>query len=114
MSLSSTKIEESSSNEYLEESRRLVKYLKDKTRAQAQQILAWRRAYKLQEVLISRLHREKADQLKALSAKLLLFESRLIRKQKDISVMLNHREVIIHRQQRIIETLTNRLIDNGI
>lgn len=68
----------------------------------------------LQEVLISRLQREKADQLKALSSKLLLFESRLIRKQKDISSMLNIRENIIHRQQRIIESLTNRLIDNGL
>lgn len=67
-----------------------------------------------QEVFISRLQREKADQLKSLSAKLLLFESRLIRKQKDISTMLNHREAIIHRQQRIIETITNRLIDNGL
>lgn len=28
--------------------------------------------------------------------------------------MLNQREMIIHRQQRIIETLTNRLIDNGL
>lgn len=49
-----------------------------------------------------------------LSSKLLLFESRLIRKQKDISTMLNLRENIIHRQQRIIESLTNRLIDNGL
>lgn len=61
-----------------------------------------------------RLQREKADQLKVLSSKILLFESRLIRKQKDISTLLNHRENIIHRQQRIIETLTNRLIDNGL
>ncbi|RZC34439.1 hypothetical protein BDFB_007986, partial [Asbolus verrucosus] len=66
------------------------------------------------ELLISRLQREKCDQLKALSSKLLLFESRLIRKQKDISAMLSIRENIIHRQQRIIETLTNRLIDNGL
>lgn len=60
------------------------------------------------------MQREKADQLKSLSAKLLLFESRLIRKQKDISTMLNHRENIIHRQQRFIELLTNRLVDNGL
>lgn len=65
-------------------------------------------------MFISRLQREKADQLKSLSAKLLLFESRLIRKQKDISTMLSHRESIIHRQQRFIELLTNRLTDNGL
>lgn len=63
---------------------------------------------------MSRVQREKADQLKILSSKLLLFESRLVRKQKDISTLLNHREAIIYRQQRIIETLTNRLIDNGL
>ncbi|KAG5886473.1 hypothetical protein JTB14_026733 [Gonioctena quinquepunctata] len=98
----------------LEDARRLVRDLRQKTRAQAQQIMAWRRAYKMQELLISRLQREKCDQLKALSSKLLLFESRLIRKQKDISTMLNIRENIINRQQRIIETLSNRLIDNGL
>lgn len=65
-------------------------------------------------MLIARLQNEKADQLKALSSRLLLFESRLIRKQKDISSMLNIRETIIHRQQRIIESLTNRLLDNGL
>lgn len=68
----------------------------------------------LQELLINRLQREKCDQLKALSSKLLLFESRLIRKQKDISTMLNIRENIIHKQQRLIETLSNRLVDNGL
>ncbi|KAI4459267.1 hypothetical protein MML48_6g00004712 [Holotrichia oblita] len=100
--------------ENLEEARKLVRDLRQKTRAQAQQLLAWRRAYKTQELLISRLQREKVDQLKTLSSKLLLFESRLIRKQKDISTMLNLRENIIHRQQRIIESLTNRLLDNGL
>lgn len=68
----------------------------------------------MQELLISRLQKEKCDQLKALSSKLLLFESRLIRKQKDISAMLCARETVIHRQQRLIETLANRLIDNGL
>lgn len=117
----------------LEEARKLARDLRQKTRAQAQQILAWRRAYKMQvstfrvtryvsayawlclkEFFIARLQREKCDQLKALSSKLLLFESRLIRKQKDISTMLNMRENLIHRQQRTIETLMNRLIDNGL
>lgn len=34
--------------ENLEEARKLVKDLRQKTRAQAQQIMAWRRAYKMQ------------------------------------------------------------------
>ncbi|GLV41109.1 uncharacterized protein CBL_04633 [Carabus blaptoides fortunei] len=98
----------------LDEARRIIRDLKQRYRSQTQQLLAWRRAHKIQEELVVRLHREKSDQLKVLSSKLLLFESRLVRKQKDISALLNHREAIIYRQQRIIETLTNRLIDNGL
>lgn len=64
--------------------------------------------------MVQRLQREKSDQLKILSSKLLLFESRLVRKQKDISALLNHRETIIFRQQRIIESLTNRLLEHGL
>ncbi|XP_022906612.2 uncharacterized protein [Onthophagus taurus] len=100
--------------ETLDDAQKLVRELRQKTRAQAQQLLAWRRAYKMQELLISRIQKEKADQLKALSGKLLFFESRLIRKQKDISTMLNLRESIIQRQQRMIESLINRLVDNGL
>ncbi|XP_057656650.1 uncharacterized protein LOC130894090 [Diorhabda carinulata] len=97
-----------------EEAKKLVRDLRQKTRAQAQQIMAWRKAFKMQEIMISRIEREKNDQLKVLSSKLLLFESRLIRKQKDISTMLNIRETIIQRQQKMIETLSNRLQDNGL
>lgn len=98
----------------LTEAKKMVQDLRDKISSQARQLLAWRRAYKMQEVFISRLHHQKEDQLKYLSSKLLLFESRLLRKQMDISAMLSHREKIIHRQQRLIEILTNRLIDNGL
>ncbi|XP_076252287.1 uncharacterized protein LOC143191262 isoform X2 [Rhynchophorus ferrugineus] len=100
--------------ESLEDARKLVRDLRAKTRQQAQQIMAWRRAYKMQELFITRLQREKCDQLKAISSKLLLFESRLIRKQKDIAAMLSTRENIIFKQQRLIETLTGRLVDNGL
>ncbi|XP_050308779.1 uncharacterized protein LOC126745107 isoform X2 [Anthonomus grandis grandis] len=100
--------------ETLEDARKLIRDLRVKTRQQAQQIMAWRRAYKMQELFISRLQREKCDQLKAISSKLLLFESRLIRKQKDIQSMLQARENLIFKQQRIIETLTSRLTDNGL
>lgn len=100
--------------ETLEDARKLVRDLRAKTRHQAQQIMAWRKAYKMQDLFITRLQREKCDQFKAISSKLLLFESRLIRKQKDIAAMLNVRENIICKQQRLIETLTNRLSDNGL
>ncbi|ERL91112.1 hypothetical protein D910_08453 [Dendroctonus ponderosae] len=104
----------SSDAETLEDARKLIRDLRAKTRQQAQQIMAWRKAYKMQELFISRLQREKCDQLKAISSKLLLFESRLIRKQKDIAMMLNMRETLICKQQRLIETLTIRLTDNGL
>lgn len=114
MARSSGGEEEMESTESMAEARKLIRDLRQKTKVQTQQLIAWKRAYKMQEALVWRLQREKADQLKFLSSKLLLFESRLIRKQKDISTLLSHRENIIHRQQRIIESLANRLVDNGL
>ena len=57
---------------------------------------------------------EKTDQLNYLTSQLLLLESRLIRKQKQISNILYQRELTIYRQQKIIEALSSRLIDHGI
>lgn len=85
-----------------------------KYRAQAHQLLTWRRAHRTQEELVSRLQREKAEQLKSLSSQLLLFESRLVRKQKEITNMLALRETIIMKQQKVIESLQAKLLDNGI
>lgn len=44
-----------------------------------------------------------------LTGQLLFLESRLIRKQKNISNILMQRETTIHRQQKIIDSLSNRL-----
>ncbi|XP_061383106.1 uncharacterized protein LOC116767210 isoform X2 [Danaus plexippus] len=85
-----------------------------KYRAQAHQLLTWRRAHRTQEELVTRLQREKAEQLKSLSSQLLLFESRLVRKQKEITSMLALRETIIIKQQKVIESLQAKLLDNGI
>lgn len=85
-----------------------------KYRAQAHQLLTWRRAHRTQEELVVRLQREKAEQLKSLSSQLLLFESRLVRKQKEITNMLALRETIIMKQQKVIESLQAKLLDNGI
>lgn len=98
----------------LEEARRTIRDLRMKYRAQAHQLLTWRRAQRTQEELVTRLQKEKAEQLKSLSSQLLLFESRLVRKQKEISSMLALRETIIMKQQKIIETLQTKLLDNGI
>lgn len=63
----------------------------------------------LQEDLVARLTRENAEQLRNLSSQLLLFESRLCRKQKEIEANLLQREAIILRQQRVIRQLQSRL-----
>lgn len=98
----------------LDEARRTIRDLRMKYRAQAHQLLTWRRAHRTQEELVTRLQREKAEQLKSLSSQLLLFESRLVRKQKEITSMLALRETIIMKQQKVIETLQTKLLDNGI
>ncbi|XP_045453148.1 uncharacterized protein LOC123662337 [Melitaea cinxia] len=98
----------------LDEARRTIRDLRMKYRAQAHQLLTWRRAHRTQEELVTRLQREKAEQLKSLSSQLLLFESRLVRKQKEITNMLALRETIIMKQQKVIETLQTKLLDNGI
>lgn len=58
--------------------------------------------------------RERNDQLRTLSSQLLLFESRLCRKQHDISVLLAQRDAVIFRQQRAIRQLQCRLSDAGL
>lgn len=68
----------------------------------------------LQEELVARLNKERAEQLKRLSAELILFESRLCRKQKDISALLSQRENIIQRQQLAIQLLQQQLSDAGL
>ncbi|XP_048481735.1 uncharacterized protein LOC105380761 isoform X2 [Plutella xylostella] len=98
----------------LDEARRSIRDLRMKYRAQAHQLLTWRRAHRLQEELATRLQQEKADQLRSLSSQLLLFESRLVRKQKEITGMLALRENIIMKQQKVIESLQAKLLESGI
>lgn len=57
---------------------------------------------------------EKTDQLSYLTGQLLLFESRLVRKQKQIANILYQREATIMRQQKIIEALSSRLELHGL
>lgn len=57
--------------------------------------------------------REKDEQLRMLSSQLLLFESRLCRKQKEIEASLSQRESIILRQQKVIRQLQNRLVERS-
>lgn len=62
---------------------------------------------------MARLTREKAEQLRTLSSQLLLFESRLCKKQKEIEASLSQRESIILRQQKVIRQLQNRLAERS-
>jgi hypothetical protein len=57
---------------------------------------------------------EKTDQLSYLTGQLLLLESRLVRKQKQIANILYQRELTICRQQKIIEALSSRLELHGL
>jgi hypothetical protein len=95
--------------ENLEEARKVIKSLQERCRAQSHQLLAWQKRVKAQEELIARLNQKRAEQLKSLSAQLILFESRLCRKQKDISTLLVQREAVILRQERAIQLLQQRL-----
>lgn len=52
--------------------------------------------------------------MNSLTSQLLLLEARLKRKQKQIASIINHRELTIQRQQKIIDALSSRLLDHGL
>ncbi|KAH8248535.1 hypothetical protein KR032_000482 [Drosophila birchii] len=121
----------------LHTARAIIEELRSKVRFQTEHIMKWRKAYAMQvRNLISkylfiryslanpfnplqvqqhyRYQKEKSDQMNSLTSQLLLLESRLKRKQKQIASLLNHRELTIQRQQKIIDTLSSRLVDHGL
>uniref|UniRef100_A0A1B0DP01 Uncharacterized protein n=1 Tax=Phlebotomus papatasi TaxID=29031 RepID=A0A1B0DP01_PHLPP len=54
------------------------------------------------------------DQINILTSQLILLESRLIKKQKQISNLLCQREQTIHRQQKFIDSLCSQLSEHGL
>uniref|UniRef100_A0A6E8VY43 Uncharacterized protein n=1 Tax=Anopheles coluzzii TaxID=1518534 RepID=A0A6E8VY43_ANOCL len=92
----------------------IINELRNRCRNQSEQIMAWKKAFSLQQEQNHRLQKEKTEQLNYLTSQLLLLESRIMRKQKQVSNVIYQRELTIYRQQRIIETLSSRLIDHGI
>ncbi|TMW54397.1 hypothetical protein DOY81_000500 [Sarcophaga bullata] len=98
----------------LHTARAMIEELRSKVRFQAEHIMKWRKAYAMQVQQQYRYQKEKSDQLNALTSQLLLLESRLKRKQKQIASLLQHREMTIQRQQKIIDTLSTRLVDHGL
>lgn len=66
---------------------------------------------------VDRQYKEKRaqnEQINALTSQLILFESRLTKKQKQISLLLEQREQTILRQQKFINVLCNQLTENGL
>lgn len=69
---------------------------------------------KIQNVEYQRERRDYVDKFNALTGQLLLLESRIKRKQKQIATVLSNRDLIIARQQKIIDALSSRLVDHGL
>lgn len=78
---------------------------------QSEQILNWKKAYNMQRQQHFAIGQLKTEQLNALTSQLYLLESRLRRKQRHIANILIETESTIARQQRIIDTLSSRLVD---
>lgn len=68
----------------------------------------------LQEERLMKMSAEYGTRLESLTSDLLLFESRLSRKQRAIGELLDQREYIIERQQHAIQCLHSRLADFGV
>ncbi|EDV99421.1 uncharacterized protein LOC6567151 [Drosophila grimshawi] len=98
----------------LHTARAIIEELRSKVRFQTEHIMKWRKAYAMQVQQHYRYQKEKSDQMNSLTSQLLLLESRLKRKQKQIASLLSHREMTIQRQQKIIDTLSTRLVDHGL
>ncbi|XP_025205511.1 uncharacterized protein LOC112601871 [Melanaphis sacchari] len=98
----------------IEQARAVIKQLRDRCRFQTHQTLLWRRKAKIQEERLTQMSSEYGFRLESLTSDLLLFESRLSRKQRAISELLDQREAIIERQQHAIRCLHSRLADFGV
>lgn len=92
----------------LEEAQRVIRSLRQRCRAQAHQLMSWRRAYIAREQSLERARRARCEQLALLSSRLLVFESGLARKQRDIGRLLNEHELVSRRQRRAIAQLLER------
>ncbi|XP_018902873.2 uncharacterized protein [Bemisia tabaci] len=100
--------------ETLEEAKKTIRDLRAKFRAQSHELMAWRRRVKQQEELIVRMNVERTERLRSLASQLLLFESRLCRKQRNISRLLLERETRIRKQQQLIHRLQACLTQAGL
>lgn len=89
----------------------IINKYRQKCRMQCEQILNWKKAYNIQRQQQITVGQLKTEQLNSLTSQLLLLESRLRRKQRHIANILIETECTILRQQKIINTLSSRLVD---
>lgn len=71
-------------------------------------------SFSFQEDIIAHIIQERNDQLRSLSARLIVFEARLYKKQKEIGNILAQREHVINKQQQQIKSLQNQLHEAGL
>ncbi|XP_071529000.1 uncharacterized protein [Panulirus ornatus] len=93
----------------LEEARRSLAELRNRNKAQSHLLVAWKRRLKQQNVLLLHLQRERDDHLRTIQSQLLLFESQLRRRQKEVQRLLQEKDATIRQQQHIILSLSRAL-----
>ncbi|XP_069973332.1 uncharacterized protein [Penaeus vannamei] len=97
----------------LEEARKSLQELRDRNRAQAQLLVSWKRRLKQQNVMLLHLQRERDDHLRQIQSQLLLFESQLRRRQKEVEALMKQKDATIRQQQHIVVSLS-RALNNSI
>ncbi|XP_068218903.1 dentin sialophosphoprotein [Palaemon carinicauda] len=93
----------------LEEARRALTELRERNKAQSHLLVAWKRRLKQQNMMLVHLQRERDDHLRNIQSQLMLFESQLRRRQKEVSAILQEKDSTIRQQQQIILTLSKAL-----
>ncbi|XP_045110430.1 uncharacterized protein LOC123504160 [Portunus trituberculatus] len=93
----------------LEEARRSLSALRNRNKAQTRLLVAWKRRLKEQNVLLQHLQRERDHHLRTIQSQLMIFESQLRRRQKEVEVLLHEKEATIQRQQLEILSLSRAL-----
>lgn len=94
--------------------RQIITDLRRKTRQQCEQILSLQRSLAAQQQQNRLDSQAKFEQLSCVAAQLMMLESRLKRRQRQIAAVLRQREGTIARQQKTIDALVGRLQEHGI
>ncbi|XP_064090080.1 uncharacterized protein LOC135204048 [Macrobrachium nipponense] len=93
----------------LEEARRALTELRERNKTQSHLLVAWKRRLKQQNMMLAHLQRERDDHLRKIQSQLMLFESQLRRRQKEVAAILQEKDSTIRQQQQIILSLSRAL-----